>query len=474
MRIFNLIIALLLISASVTAQSQTVSFIHGFEGNPQIWDNMDDDLQEDFDYSKYVVSYNQYQSISSSASSVSVPQSVAVAYSQGGLLAREYLKQNATSDLDALITVGTPHLGAPVISNAQAGNMQDYVDLWIEDLKQGPKVLWGETTGYDIAVTVLELANIIGGNALKSYIEILEQSTASLTQMKPNSSFLNTLNSSPNSTLPSARYAIYGAEDRYGYVRIGDSFLNSILNSNTMESGDGINAHTYISALWLYATVSSQTVALYYLWLYNDSDTSHPNHFYYYDQYVLYQTAATGFAWGFLSLRVFQHLEFEEFIVGGERDGQKLDESDALITAKRQAPGFIQNLRAEGVNHLEATRHPNTKDQIVFAFNDIGVPTPPPPPPPPSVSISGPSNMMSGTTDTFTANVSDGAPPISYQWYYKHDSDPSWTLASGETSSTYDHTAGSQPGEYVRVVVTDSNNDSDEDQHYFTITGMGF
>lgn len=90
---------------------------------------------------------------------------------------------------------------------------------------------------------------------------------------------------------------------------------------------------------------------------------------------------------------------------------------------------------------------------------------------PPSVSITGPSNLWEGTSDTFTANVSGGESPYQYQWYYKHETDSNWTLVSGETSSTYTHTAGSPSGEYVRVVVTDNSSAVNESVHFFTIIG---
>lgn len=90
---------------------------------------------------------------------------------------------------------------------------------------------------------------------------------------------------------------------------------------------------------------------------------------------------------------------------------------------------------------------------------------------PPSVSISGPTNMFEGTSDDFTANVTDGEPPYNYQWYYRHETDFNWT-PTGTNSPTYNHTAGPPNGEYIRVIVTDSENQSDEDVHFFTIMGV--
>lgn len=134
---------------------------------------------------------------------------------------------------------------------------------------------------------------------------------------------------------------------------------------------------------------------------------------------------------------------------------------------------FVYHVKYNSIGQSINEWHPIHKDQAQIAYTLAGDPVPPPPPPPPSVSISGPSNMFEGTTDTFTANVSGGTPPYSFQWYYRHESSPNW-MATGSNSSTYSHTAGSPNGEYVRVVVTDSYPNVNEDIHYFTIIGMGF
>lgn len=116
--------------------------------------------------------------------------------------------------------------------------------------------------------------------------------------------------------------------------------------------------------------------------------------------------------------------------------------------------------------------YPTTPQNVEFAYTVHGIlgTPPPPPPPPPTVSISGPSNMFQGTTDTFTANVSGGSPPYSYQWYYQHENDCCWN-STGVSSQTYSHTAGSPNGEYVRVVVQDQYPHTEEAQHFFTILG---
>lgn len=57
---------------------------------------------------------------------------------------------------------------------------------------------------------------------------------------------------------------------------------------NPVESGIGIGFYSAASALRVSAAISTQGIAIYYYWMYNDSDISDPLHFYYYDQYVKY------------------------------------------------------------------------------------------------------------------------------------------------------------------------------------------
>lgn len=107
--------------------------------------------------------------------------------------------------------------------------------------------------------------------------------------------------------------------------------------------------------------------------------------------------------------------------------------------------------------------------QDTFAARGVGNPVPPPPP---NVTISGPTNFFEGQSGTFTTSASGGNPPYSYQWYYKNQSDTYWILATGETSTSYNHTAGPPSGGSVRIVVTDSYSSSNQNQQSFTIIGQ--
>ncbi|MFU8862215.1 MAG: M36 family metallopeptidase, partial [Cyclonatronaceae bacterium] len=151
-------------------------------------------------------------------------------------------------------------------------------------------------------------------------------------------------------------------------------------------------------------------------------------------------------------------------INGSQADFLVFDVIDALSSQ----PDFLE-FRDAMMASDDASFNGDHEILIQNTFADWGIGTHPLPPPP-SVSISGPSNMFQGSSDTFTANASGGVPPYSYQWYHRHETACSscWTPA-GSNSSTYLHTAGPPNGEFIRVVVTDSTPQTGEDIHFMTI-----
>lgn len=100
--------------------------------------------------------------------------------------------------------------------------------------------------------------------------------------------------------------------------------------------------------------------------------------------------------------------------------------------------------------------------------------TPPPVEDPPSVYLSGsyPVHLSEYDTHMFTAVASDGTPTLSYQWYFRHQTDLYWT-ATGSNSPYYNHTVGPPDAEFVRIVVTDGASRTDEDEAQIIIIGLG-
>lgn len=445
-------------------QSDQVSFIHGLGDNTSVWNRMANQLGSEFNFARDDVSYNSEVAISNSASSVNIPfGTVTVAHSLGGLVAREYLRQHDTGNMKALITIGTPHKGAPVAVTAQNGKVAEIVSGWIADLAAGPAISLGSLGGRRFAKQILgkiDYSANAAGTRINNALEAMFGNVASVDNMKPNSSFLTTLNSSPNNTLPSARYAIFGAEDNFEYVRIAESFRNKNNGDHPVESGIFLRYHHaaasfYFSAAAYYAYLSGE-----YFYKYNQADSSDPLYLTYYDRAVFFLAIAREWARGFASLVYHQQRDWDEQIIGvnyysgsicGDAEICK-DANDGLLPAATQAPSFFgspgnQILRADGANHLEETTHPSVKRRLeqVFRNPDVNIPEEGTGDGSLSVSITGPGYVNDGRTMSFTASVSNADGPVDYQWYFRQESYASWQ-AVGSNSATYERTFYSAPG----------------------------
>jgi hypothetical protein len=97
---------------------------------------------------------------------------------------------------------------------------------------------------------------------------------------------------------------------------------------------------------------------------------------------------------------------------------------------------------------------PSSVSWAYSAFGELSQPT---------VNISGPTYLYHKQTGTFTANISGGTSPFSYQWYKKYDYQQDWTALG--TSSTQQVTMIYDPFT-LKVIVTDNFGFTDEDVHY--------
>lgn len=205
-------------------------------------------------------------------------------------------------------------------------------------------------------------------------------------ELKPFSSFLNTLNNSPNNTLPAARYSIFGSEHNFEYLRLAESAIRK--NSGSpLEQESLISYHRYISAFYFTATSYYSYLSGKYFWLYSNADSTDPEYFHYYDSAVYFAQVAQQWFRGFVSLVYYQQRDWDQKIIGVsyyEIDGKVYkDANDGLLPASTQAPSFFKKfdgvnrrLRADGTNHLEETVHPSVKDRLegTFSNTDIDIP----------------------------------------------------------------------------------------------------
>jgi len=472
----------LLVAITVTgmAQDKTVSFIHSLDDTPQVWDAMSNELMQDFDFSRFDVSYNTTQSISMSASSLEIESSsVVVTHGQGGLLAREFVRQNGTGSLDALIMVGSPNLGAPVVSNVQEGVFSDLITQWKSDLAEGPRLKYGVVDGDAFADEVLYAIGMTGDDTidgLETELSQLLSSSPGVNDINPESGFLGSLNASPTVTMPQARYAIFGTEDFPGYVRIADSFVRKNLDNDPLESGITYDNYNIALAIYLDNYESFKQQAEDFL---NDFQQCGGGFqcFFSLDAYNQYMAKAEAFKLGYNSLNVIQHLNYEVDLLGVEFDGVEIvEKSDALIPAGSQAPYFIgaigdRMLEAMGANHLELTAHVSSKQRLIEVFlkPDVNIPEAPLPL---EVSISGPISVTGPGNYTWTASALNNIGEIQYQWFVD------WELNGvfsplGTNSSQLLSISGDEGSFLLKIEISDDVGFATDFHHVSVISGGG-
>lgn len=291
--------------------------------------------------------------------------------------------------MKALITVGTPHYGAPAATNVQNGVISNMIGGWVDDLAAGPLAFFGN--GEEYARDMLEGFGFSGeglSTDLNTKLQTLYGAAPAVDDLKPGSQFLSTLNSSPNNTLPSVRYSIFGNESKQSngkaaleYVRLAESANQD--RQSPVEDGEYVRYHRGVATFYFLVGSFTTYLSGRYFFLYNNSDTSDPNHFLYYDRAVYFASVARAWYRGFLSLIKYQQKDWDENVlenphVACYNDDTCKQANDGLLKYETQAPSFfgqegIDILQANGANHMEETAHPNVKERLQQIFDNSNV-----------------------------------------------------------------------------------------------------
>jgi len=352
-----------------------IAYIHGFNANNTTWGSAKSLISNEFNESHSTnVSYDGLASISLTASNYHnslIPYSgtVVVAHSMGGVLTREIQRQEGSySKIGALITVGTPHFGAPVAYLAPR-NFGPMISQWTNDLAApwAAYFSWGDAL--DIATFVLgPIINI--GNAIVDPFELQSQAANDLI---PDSPFMDILNSNPSNTLPSATYTIYGHEDWYSHWRLADATLN--------ESPEN---EEYVS--FLYEVLEEYAINAWEA--YNEADY-YLDEFYssgnysYYTSYLYWKNIGDAFNYSVYLMSQYHQAEWNKYIVGEaitEEEGYAGNcLNDGFIPRWSQAPYFVdgtRHLEALHTNHNEETTKSESINRIreALRYPDIDFP----------------------------------------------------------------------------------------------------
>jgi len=402
------------------AQSNEITFVPGLGETGSVWSGMTDNLHQD-SYSFYnnSINYNGYNSISSSAGNAYIPNGdVVITHSEGGLLARKYLQESSSHSYKALITVGAPNAGAPIVNPVLNGTASNVIAGMINKLLLGPNVALHVFLPSPVGASVVSaVENLLatGQQSLQAYLNYLYQDQPGINDMKPGSSFLSTLNQYPGNTLPAAHYAIYGAEGIHTPWHLAGS---AYAGTGQVENSLGITVHDKLESIYLDVTISAAGIADLYR-LRRDRAKRNYNfddYFKYNRLYHKWQDVAAAFNVGYRSLLIGDQKEWstyvtkslipQEFASGAFIVPKKWYAEDGLLSSETQAPKFFskddginRRLQALGANHLEETAHPKVKQRLeeIFQNGDVNIPknqtgdgggsggdgggiTPPPPP----------------------------------------------------------------------------------------------
>ncbi len=354
-----------------------IAYLHGFNSNNSTWSYAANIFKNEFneDHSTNN-SYNGLASISQTASNsynslVPYQNTVVVAHSMGGVLAREIKRQKGNDcRISALISVGTPHRGAPIAYNSFPGqNLDDVITQWITDLAN-PWLAYFSAE-YSWALAMNHLGPII--DFVNAFLDPADLQSSAALDLWPNSSFMSNLNSNVGNTLPNAVYTIYGHEDWYSHWRLADATLNE-----SPENNDYVN---YLYDLIDYYALNAWAC-------YNDADDYYAlwldsGNWDYYNAYLYWKSIGDAFNSSAYRLNVGHQFEWNKYIIGEELTSQQFYDrdcvNDAFIPKWSQAPYFVngsKHYEALHTNHNEESKRSESIDQIRRALtqSDINLP----------------------------------------------------------------------------------------------------
>jgi hypothetical protein len=209
--------ALMLLAASVSMTTlgiaqRPVSLVHGFGDVADRWYSAQLRLQQEFGNAVTVnrPQLGNVQAISAQATQLEpwVPSTgslaIAVGHSAGGVVSRE-LDRGANRDLFGVITVGTPHTGAPVAANE--GLAVGFFTQFAFDILLPVNIYWGGYGDHQAMAAAVDAAVVVAAAiAYWNRVQPLLSSAAAI-DLRPTSALLSGaagLNSSANTAREAA------------------------------------------------------------------------------------------------------------------------------------------------------------------------------------------------------------------------------------------------------------------------------
>jgi pimeloyl-ACP methyl ester carboxylesterase len=362
------------VSSTFAQPNRPVTFLHGLNSEQTTWNTLRDQLNNEFRINPNAMSYSSDITIPTIASqfnsylnNIGGTNNVVVAHGMGGLVARESIRQRGTGTqrINGLITLGTPHMGAPIVTYAPI-NTNRLLALWATDFVSGPLFVSGPTAAW-IGTFII---NTLFQEVFPNFANTFGATKVAAQDMKPNAAFMQQINQNPSVTVPLATYFIAGIENFNTLTRLADAKVNGI------ESGTFIATQRAFSGLYLFWTIYALFISddYYRAWLQTGNFDD-------YIQGVYWFIAAFYFYEGYITLASRMQAEWDLLITGARLPGQtSWPANDGVVPQPSQHPHYLPDRRifAPGANHLELTKpHREVLIAIRDAFRrpDIGIQT---------------------------------------------------------------------------------------------------
>ncbi|MDX2059506.1 MAG: hypothetical protein SFV24_16970 [Gemmatimonadales bacterium] len=412
-RLFVSLILLSSITDRVAGQDRPVVFLHGLTRDQNQWITGANSLANS-NYASPVRPntvwresfLTQAQTLSGALSGLTgIP---AIAHSNGGLVGRRYVQQfGATSKVNAIATVGTPHRGAPAIASALSGQA---VSLILEPavalsnalnfyLSNDP-ALSDNTVSITLALIMRSINFFLGLTAQASAlvgaagIPVGDLVGPVISDMVPTSSTIASLNGTSNLSSEASRLL------RRTGISTGISPYEVLLRG-VLQAGNEWIAIRYV------AQYGAGLLCEYY--------SAHA------DPWLA--SNAWRWCWAHQAIATFDvrwHIIIGSYIsstyVGG-RWAVNVESQDGLVPLSTSTyPGATSNLvfpdPIYSIRHGSQPFSATVLNALSFELKEMGVGLRSGP----NGALSGPGSVRSGATCLWTATGSGGTPPYSFQW----------------------------------------------------------
>lgn len=344
---------------------------------------------------------------------------VGTANSNGGVVVRQYVHQyGSNSKIHRVMAIGSPHYGAQLAASFADGVVADYAAYLFYSLTSPFEFYWlNDPENFDPDIVTLTAYDnfaflLVPVIEYILYTQGWDPGAPVLSQMRPSSSFIASLNSSASLNIEAA--------NAYARIGVGTSVdpYRAFLYSLSSDAGT-----------W---SLLRDVLYVFSVEMYN---------YYYFEQWDPY-LAAGAWRWAAMADALYYN-EADWSVLIGAFNNPYLMPSDAILpTATEAYPQATEqqyftwpqyNIRHVGQKDTQVVR-----DYMESVFRtSFNVGDPPPPPPSLNVSITGPGTIKKEGGYSWTCSATGGGGSYSYQWERSNNGGSYYVVGSGSSYSTY-------------------------------------